>query len=78
MGKVLNGEYAEWINRNLTSIRSHKEVLSPSARAILSDFEIARNGTSDALVSFLKKRSVWRQTNIQDRIMLLLAWIGRL
>lgn len=77
-GKTLNGEYADWISRNIASLQAHEELLTASARTTLSAFAMARDASRGKLARCLEANNIQRQGEGGDRALSLLAWAGRL
>lgn len=76
--QVLNGEYSNWNERNVTILNEHIDLLSEENRENLLNFSRACAARGLKAIHYLKVSGCYRQSILQNIALYLTAFIGRL
>lgn len=77
-GMIWQGDYAGWIDANLTALRQNESLLTPKARRVLRGFILARRHGGARLAATLPRLGLYRQSAQGDQMLRLMALSGRL
>lgn len=77
LGQIGGGTYAGWIGRNIAALQAVADVLTPDHRTLLAQFATLREARQLSGAA-LRALGIYRQTAGGDRLLQLLAWMGRL
>ena len=62
--RLLEGSFREWTSRNIAALNSIEQYLTPKNRAVLREFEAARNSGLFSRVRGIVKSGIYRQTRM--------------